>query len=405
MDFEFREELGLQACGLEAADGFAVFIKSLLHVAEKVLEDDDVAFHLLYFSDVGDFTRTVLDTGLVNDEIDSRRDLAADGADRQFEAAHEHHGFHTGQHIAGAIRMGSGEGAVVAGIHGLQHVQRFTATDFADDDAVRSHTEGILHQVADGDGAFAFDVRRARFQGHHVGLLKTKFSGVFDGDDTFIAGDEGGKHIQGRGLTGAGTAADEDIELRLDAGFYKFHHILGQRAIGNKIFCSQRRLREFTDGDARSQEGQRRDDDIHAGTVFEAGVHQRRCFIDMAAQWRHNLFDDGHEMSVVVELRLRQRQLAAALHINFLRPIDHDFGDRFIFQERFDGTKPKDFVADIRNQSASFTARHSEWIFFHHLLHVASDDTLHFLTGVATIQDLLLFRRHFIDDAAMNIDF
>ena len=61
MDFEFREELGLQACGLEAADGFAVFIEALLHVAEKVLEDDDVAFHLLHFGDVGDFTRTVLD--------------------------------------------------------------------------------------------------------------------------------------------------------------------------------------------------------------------------------------------------------------------------------------------------------------------------------------------------------
>ena len=33
------------------------------------------------------------------------------------------------------------------------------------------------------DRARAFDVRRARFQPHHVGLLQLQLGGVLDGDD------------------------------------------------------------------------------------------------------------------------------------------------------------------------------------------------------------------------------
>ena len=60
--------------------------------------------------------------------------------------------------------------AVVAGVHRLQHVQRFFAADLADDDAIRPHTQRVDHQVALLDRALALDVRRARFQPHHVPL-------------------------------------------------------------------------------------------------------------------------------------------------------------------------------------------------------------------------------------------
>ena len=38
--------------------------------------------------------------------------------------------------------------AVVARVHGLQHVERLGAADLADDDAVGTHTQGVDHQVA-----------------------------------------------------------------------------------------------------------------------------------------------------------------------------------------------------------------------------------------------------------------
>jgi hypothetical protein len=54
--------------------------------------------------------------------------------------------------------MNGGHGAVVTGIHRLQHVQSFGAARFSDDDAVGAHTQRIDHQIAGGDGARAFDI-------------------------------------------------------------------------------------------------------------------------------------------------------------------------------------------------------------------------------------------------------
>ena len=38
------------------------------------------------------------------------------------------------------------ERAVVAGVHGLQHVDRLAAAHLAEDDAVGAHTQGVLDQ-------------------------------------------------------------------------------------------------------------------------------------------------------------------------------------------------------------------------------------------------------------------
>ena len=50
--------------------------------------------------------------------------------------------------------------ALVAGVHGLEHVERLAAADLADDDPVGSHAQRVAHQVADGDLALALDVGR-----------------------------------------------------------------------------------------------------------------------------------------------------------------------------------------------------------------------------------------------------
>ena len=46
----------------------------------------------------------------------------------------------------------------MAGVHGLQHVERFLAAHLADNDAIRPHAQGVDHQVTQGDLALALQV-------------------------------------------------------------------------------------------------------------------------------------------------------------------------------------------------------------------------------------------------------
>ena len=97
---------------------------------------------------------------------------------------------------------------VVAGIHGLQHVERLFAAHLADDDAVGAHTQCVYDELPLSDGAFAFDVRRARLEPRDVLLVQLQFGRVFDRDDALAVADESGEHVQERRIAGAGLVAD-----------------------------------------------------------------------------------------------------------------------------------------------------------------------------------------------------
>ena len=91
---------------------------------------------------------------------------------------------------ASTVRVGvhGGQRALVAGVHGLEHVERLAAADLADDDAVGAHAQRVADQVADGDLAVALDVRRAGLQPDHVVLRQGQLGGVLDGDDALAPG-------------------------------------------------------------------------------------------------------------------------------------------------------------------------------------------------------------------------
>ena len=80
--------------------------------------------------------------------------------------------------------------AVVAGVHGLQQVESFGSANFADDDALRPHTQAVTHEIAHRDLPFAFEIWWPRFQSHHMRLLQLQFRGVFAGNDALIVIDE-----------------------------------------------------------------------------------------------------------------------------------------------------------------------------------------------------------------------
>src|SRR3546814_7929437 len=69
----------------------------------------------------------------------------------------------------------------MAGVHRGEQVETLRAADFAQDDAVGAHAQGVLDEVADGDRALALQVRRAGFQRQPVRLLQAKLRRVLDG--------------------------------------------------------------------------------------------------------------------------------------------------------------------------------------------------------------------------------
>ena len=108
----------------------------------------------------------------LHDQVHRRRDLLPDRLLRNIEVGHRDHGVQTIERVARRVGVDRRQAAVVAGVHGLEHVQRLFAADFADDDAVRTHTQGVDHEIALAYRAFAFDVRRPRLQPHDVALAQ-----------------------------------------------------------------------------------------------------------------------------------------------------------------------------------------------------------------------------------------
>ena len=146
-------------------------------------------------------------------QVDGRGHLLTDGPHREVEAGHQHEGLDTGERVTGAVGVDRGDRAVVAGVHGLEHVERLARTTLTDDDAVGAHPEAVLHEVADRDLALALDVRRAGLEREHVVLVELELLGVLDGDDALVGRDERRQHVEGRRLAGTGTAGHDDVQL------------------------------------------------------------------------------------------------------------------------------------------------------------------------------------------------
>src|SRR6476659_576793 len=166
-DLELLDELGPDPGRLEPALDLALDHAGLLE-DEHVLHDDDVAFHALDLGDVDDLPGPVLEAALLDDEVDRRGDLLANRPQGQVDAGHQDHRLEARQHVARAVGVAGAHRAVVARVHGLEHVEGFARTALPDDDPVWPHPQGVAHQLPDRDGALALDVGRPRFERDHV---------------------------------------------------------------------------------------------------------------------------------------------------------------------------------------------------------------------------------------------
>src|SRR5476649_1408680 len=315
---------------LEAAG----FVLALHFIGYQVLGDDDFAFGADHFGDLGDAARAVAHAFSLNDDVDRAHDHFADGPHRQREAAHGDHGFQAAHGFARAVGVQGAHRAVMAGVHRLQQVEGLGSAHFAHDDAFGTHAQAVAHQVAHGDLALAFQVGRAGFQPHHMGLLQLEFGGVFAGDDALFGVDIGGHAVQQGGLARTGTARDQDVAA---AAADHLQHPGGFRTDGaefDQVVQGQLVFLELANGQGGAVQAQRRADDVDAGAVQQAGVADGRRLIHAPADLADDALADVHQLGIVAEADIGELYLALDFDEDPVGAIDHDVGDVVARQQR-----------------------------------------------------------------------
>ena len=227
----------------------------------------------------------------------------------------------------------------------------------------------------------AFHVGGPGFHARHVRLLQPQFGRVFDGDDALVFRNVGGERVEQRGLTGAGTAADQDVEARLDAALQQFQHAFGHGQLRDQVFALERVAAETADGEQRAIHRHRRNGGVDARAVGQAGVHQRRRFVHAAAHPRDDFFDDAQQVRVVLELHRRAVQFAAAFHVDQVRRGHQNVGDGGILQQRLERAETEDLVENFFDDAVLFHQAERRLLFFHQLGDGGADFRAHPLAG------------------------
>src|ERR1051326_8433366 len=194
---------------------------------KNVLHGDQVAFHAHAFRYVRDAARTVAEARHLHEHVDGRTDLLAHGTHPHVCVGHTDHDFQASDSVARIVGVHGGQRAVMARIHGLQHVEGLFATALTDDDAVGAHTEGVDDKLADANRALSFHVRRAGLHPGYVGLAEAQLSRVFDGDDALVFWNVRRENVEQSRFAGAGTAGDDDVQPCFDAALEQLQHAFG----------------------------------------------------------------------------------------------------------------------------------------------------------------------------------
>ena len=295
---------------------------------------------------------------LLDDELDGGGDLLPHGALRQVRRAHRDHGFDTRQRVARAVGVDRRQRAVVAGVHRLQHVERFLASNLADDDAVGAHTQGVDDELPLPDRALAFDVRRPRLEPRHMLLVELQLGGVLDRHDALALGDERRHDVEQRRLPGAGTAADQNVQARTDAVLDEIEHRLRDGAQVDEIRPLQPLGRKAPDREQRAVHRERRDDRVDARAVRQARVDHRRAVVDAPADRRHDAVDHAHQVLVVLEAGRDPLELAGPLDVDLLERVDQDVVDGRVAQQRLERPEAEHLVDDVAKDRLAL--RHAE---------------------------------------------
>ena len=142
-------------------------------------------------------------------------------------------------------------------------------------------------------------------------LAQPQLGGVLDRHHPLAGADEARQRVERRRLAGAGAAADEDARAGAHRAGEEVQQRAGQRVVGDQLVAGEAAPAEAADRQHRAVERQRRDHDVHARAVGQAGVAQRLGLVDPAAQRRQDPLDRVAQVALVREPHRRPLQPAA----------------------------------------------------------------------------------------------
>ncbi len=99
-----------------------------------------------------------------------------------------------------------------------------------------------------------------------------------------MSADASGENVEEGCLAGAGAAADDDVQMRLDAGGQETGDGLSECAEADEIVHAEASAAEFSDGDAGAGDCDGWDDHVYAGAIREAGIDQQVVGVEALAE-------------------------------------------------------------------------------------------------------------------------
>ena len=214
----------------------------------------------------------------------------------------------------------------------------------------------LLQAVALGDGAAALDVGRAALHAADMGLLELELGGVLDGEDSLGVPDEGRQRVERGGLARSRAARDDDVETAGDRGLEIGRHGLGEGAESDQIVDAELLLLELADRDQRAVHGDGRHHGVEARAVLEARVDVGVRLVHAPADGRDDLVDDPHEVLLVAERHVRERQLARALDEDLAGPVDEDVVHVVVAQQGLQRAEPLHLVEELLSEAHALVA-------------------------------------------------
>lgn len=103
-----------------------------------------------------------------------------------WEAGHEPQGLQTGGNVLGSVRVHRAAAALVAGVEGSEQVDHLRPAHLANDDAIRSHAQGLPDKVAERDHSRTFEIGRSSLEAHDMGMIRAQLAGILSDDDALI---------------------------------------------------------------------------------------------------------------------------------------------------------------------------------------------------------------------------
>ena len=193
-------------------------------------------------------------------------------------------------------------------------------------------------------------VGRPRLQRHQMIVIQPQLGGIFDGDNALAIWDFIGQDVQQGRLARACPARHDEVLAHLHAQREKLRHRVAQRCRRNQIGHFGTPLRELPYRQAGAFHRHGRNDGVHPRPIWQARIHHWRAFVDTAAQRRDNAFDHPAHRLFAGEYHRMPPQPSAALDIDLVIAVDHDFGNFWRGQQRFEGTQTDGLVQHLLAQ-------------------------------------------------------